>query len=429
MIRDVPLEQLVPLAFAAITSLVLFVILSRRFHPLYLLACAFILLAPLSAAPGLSISNAAKYARVGVGFLMVLVGLVGFRPKWPGAASVALMAFAVFYIFAAVWGPDPISGVFYKSFFGATLLGGLFMAYNVRSRQQLDQGLRLIGMTAGFAGLFLFMVYLANPTGERMSVGGLNPNRIGQDAAPLLILCAHLAIYDRSRAWKVFAFFVCGLMILIVVLTGSRASAAMAIIGGAIVVAPLVKRPPKLLLAFALVAAATYLAMNVLQQGETHLTREISVESRVGPWSLAVRCFRSSPVIGIGWARSEGGTTGNLHSMYLQIAAETGLAGILLFSVCLGVIAFSGLRLFRYMRRNRALTNFTGLPLGLVLGVLAHGFAESSVLGGTTLVTLLLGFGVGLIDRLPALVFDEAMQRYYFMAYYRRRLRAGSQPS
>ena len=96
-------------------ALVVSAIFYRKVNPLYLLAGAFIILSPISGAREMAGLDIAKWARVYVSLMMVIIGLFGYRIFRIGFASKMLLVFTGFYVFAAVWSDMPIMGLLFKS--------------------------------------------------------------------------------------------------------------------------------------------------------------------------------------------------------------------------------------------------------------------------------------------------------------------------
>ena len=394
----------------------------RKINPILLLAGAFILLSPISAAPGLSVVEAAKWGRVYAAMLMVVIGILGYQIVQIGAASKLLMGFVGLYVLAAMWGPAPVPGLIYKGLFGMAVVAGMFMVYSIRDRVELSRAIRWIAMIGGLAGLVLLAVFLQNPKAMlnysgRLMIAGLNPNRIGQTAAPMVVLCSYLAFHDPSKFWKAFGYFMAGSLTVIILYTGSRAAAASAVFGCFIVALPLIKRPVQamavaMVLAMFTWASLHYIEAEAVERLTSAATLSKSTEelasTRALIWSNAMKSFRKSPLIGEGWIKKdEGASTVNLHSMYLQTMAETGLVGTFMLLLSFLFPIFRGFRFYVTVRRNVVISNLLALPLGLLVLMLAHGIGESGTLMGSTLNSLFLGFSVAMIDRLPELSLPE----------------------
>jgi O-antigen ligase len=154
---------------------------------------------------------------------------------------------------------------------------------------------------------------------------------------------------------------------------------------------------------------------------ETDTSRLISTESnRAGTWGQAIDLYLdSSIVLGTGWVSNarfrgldflSGGILdqrANLHSMYIQTLVETGLLGVMVMLGCTMQIASAGMQVRRFFWRVRVTPLLARLPLVLLVGILLLGVAESGPIMGSTPDTILLGFAIGLIDRLPQLAIAD----------------------
>ena len=107
-------------------------------------------------------------------------------------------------------------------------------------------------------------------------------------------------------------------------------------------------------------------------------------------------------MIGIGWLHF-GKSSANCHNLYLQVLTETGIVGSAIFLAALVQILLRS-RNVKYELYGTDQPELLALPLGLLASIAVHGMVEASALFGTTALPLLLGYSVGLIDRLPALI-------------------------
>lgn len=379
--------------------------------PAFLLAGAFMLLSPLSMATDLAASGPAKYVRLGTAGLLVAFGAVARPGVRLGAASTALLAFVAFYVAASLWSQEVVWALFYKGMFAVSVLGGVLLGLSPRNEEQLKSGLRFLSIIAGFAGFLTFAQYLKNPVvaeTARFTVFGLNANTVGMTAAALLLFCFFLALQERSAAWKWFSWTNVAILGIVIIATGSRGALGMAVIGCAFFASPLVRRPAALLLTCMLLTGIFYVVVTTLDFYSVDRLADWNSENRDGIWRAALRHFAASPVIGQGWLFTSRHATANYSSIYLQTLAESGICGgiLLLTSV---VLIGGGARQMQSALRNTAFhTRWYGyFAIGLVASVLAHGIVESGTFLGSTLNSLLLGFGVGLIDRLPELTSAE----------------------
>jgi len=384
----------------------------RKLHPLFLVAGMFFVIAPTSLAGELALCRVAKYARVYCTVLIVLWGYFGFRVAKLGPASKALLGFALVYILAACWSDAALRGLLYKSFFGFAALAGLVLAHVVRHRRELVHGLRFISLVAALTGVVAFVYFIRNPGAStvqgRMAVFGMSANLVGVTAAPLLVFCAHLALYDREKKWRVVGYAVCGLMVVIIIHSGSRAALALAGFGGFAVALPMIRQPIKLAAVLLFAFVFLEVALSRIESPAADRITSFDTENRQSGWRRCWREFGKSPLVGRGWAYVPWRhTTANYHNMYLQTLVEVGMLGGAALGLAVVVIVLCGLKTFFLMRSYPEFANLTGLPLALAYGVLLHGIAESCTLMGTTLTTFCLGLGVGLIDRLPLLLADD----------------------
>ena len=127
--------------------------------------------------------------------------------------------------------------------------------------------------------------------------------------------------------------------------------------------------------------------------------------TRQGMWNYALRRYNAaSPLIGVGWLNfGKGKTSANCHNLYLQVLTETGIVGSAIFLSALVQILLRS-RAVKYDLYGSAQPELLALPLGLLASIAVHGMVESSALFGTSALPLLLGYSVGLIDRLPILL-------------------------
>ena len=413
-----------PLLIAAISAVLIghvaLWIASRRYNALFLLAAAFCIVSPLSAATALPIVGLAKYARVYVTVIMLVVGvLLWGLIRWRTAAW-ALMVFVAYYTLAGVWSDYPLQALSYKGLYAAATVSGLLLAYGVRDLWDLRSGLRILALAAGLLAVAILLDLLRNPSAishiGRLATWGINPNRIGQTVAPLMFVTAFVALYDVSRRWRTFGYATSAMLALIILYTGSRGAAGMALVGCFVIALPLVRRPFVLAAVFAIVAVTALVLMRLVQtEGAQRITGGATLETRDAPWSDAFALFREAPIFGTGWVYDQderfGATTRNLTSAYLQVLAETGLLGIALMAACLAIIGLRALQARAVLRRIPADVPVLYFALGAAAGILAHGFIESGTIMGSTINSVMLALSVGLFDRLPHLVEYEAARQ------------------
>lgn len=415
MIPDIDTRTLAMIVAVGLAAHLLLVLLAQRINPLFLLFAAFLVFSPFSAATELPGVVGAKYARVYVTLLIPAVGFLLLRLYRPRPAGVAFLAFMTLYCLAGLWSDRPVDAALYKGNFALVAVGGLMIAYSLSDFHDLRKGLRVTLLAASVFGVLTLINIAVNPSAithlGRLSVWGMNPNRIGQTAAPMLILCAPVALYDPSKLWRLFAYAVGASLAIIIVYTGSRGAAGMAMIGVFAALVPMVRRPGQLFFLFVLVGATTFVAMSLIEAAAAERFTNVSVANRAEPWTMALSEFQKSPVIGVGWLHSAPiqelvGAT-NAHSMYMQILAETGALGSLVFLGVLVYLGFRGLRTLRIIQAGGENRETGYFALGIIAAVFAHGFIESGAVMGSTINGMMLTMGIGLIDRIPEMLAEQ----------------------
>ena len=370
---------------------------NARIPAAFFFAAAFLVIAPLSLATQLEAAPTLKYVRVGLCMIGVLVGMAGGASGRIQAAAGSLIAFALFYTIAPIWSPYPLNGVIYKTVFLSALLLGIFVGASWRSADELRKGLRLLGIVASGASSLVLYQYLKSPS-EMSQVGrlaayGINANAIGMTAAGYFLITLFLAVNERG-VWRWLGMGGSGVLLLVLIATGSRSSMAMALLGGAIQFIPWMKRPGRVL------AATIPLAVIILLFSEgidtTAIERFGSTENtRSGMWQAGLRLFHGSPVIGHGWL-SQGRSTNNLQNVYFQILAETGIVGGALF-VAAGIGMLNTIRrIYPQLEQSQRPAFFMALSVLTALAV--HGIAESALILGSTAITMLFGMALGMFQ-------------------------------
>src|SRR5690606_5792473 len=109
---------------------------------MFVLAGAFLVLAPLSVTSGTSQENIAKILRVVVTMLMVLTGAVAIHQFRPRAATISLMLFVAFFVAGALWSNSQKWGLFHKGMFGLSCMSGVFLAMAPRDLEEFKKGIR-----------------------------------------------------------------------------------------------------------------------------------------------------------------------------------------------------------------------------------------------------------------------------------------------
>lgn len=391
-----------------------FLLFSQRINVLYLLAASFIFVAPIS---GSSLQNVVyfKYGRVYITLLLVAIPILILRQYRLGPASIAFMTFVTVYALAALWSQYPLWGLAYKGLFALTVLSGILLACNTRSLNDLKWGLRVLLFGGLVFAFFILLEFVRNPAAVghvgRLMAFGINPNRIGQTVAPLVIISVFLVLYSDSKPWRLVGYAMGALFSAVIVYTGSRGAAGMALIGSFILLIPLARRPVLLTTIAIFIGSTVFIGMGILETDAAERLGQVDFDTRQGVWADGMAMVRESPVWGQGWVYNpltdEAAMTRNLHSIYLQVLAETGAMGLLLLGVVIVFVLFFALSTYRSTLYATASHQYSYFAVAMMGSVFAHGVIESGAFVGTTANALLLGLSLGLIDRLPQLAQDE----------------------
>ncbi len=412
---DVSLALLALLVITFVLSHVGLVVLARRFNVLLLLATAYLMLSPASGASELPgpLYQWAKLGRIYVTLLMLLLAFTVVRVSSIRPLSSLFLAFIAFFTASALWSDMPMDALKYKGLYALMVLAGLLIGNSVRSLDELHDGVRMFALAGLVFVAFIMFQVVTNPAAisrvGRLAAWGMNGNRIGQTAAPLLTICGYLALYDPKRLWKLLGYGTGVMLGIIIIYTGSRGAAVEALVGSFLVGIPLLRRPAVFVLVLVFFSGTAFLAFRYSGAEERATDRffDPSLETREDPWTEGMRYFHQAPVGGNGWVTHEGEvgkpeSTTNFHSMFMQVLVEAGLVGLTLFILVWAIIVVGAVRTLRRVRRMRSSTAIY-LIAGLLFAILTHGFFEAGTLIGSLVDSLLLPFCIAMLGRLPAL--------------------------
>lgn len=411
-------QQIVLAAVGALIAAIVLVVLHRRVHAAWVLSAAYLFVAPLTTADEFVFLQQLKYLRLGLTVLIPIVVVLTARTiPIRGPASVAWLLFMLLYAAAAVYSPSPVLGLVFKGMFVVTVLAGMSAASVIDSPQQMIVGLRTLLLGGAAFGALVAFGMVTDPGAlsklGRLDLFGINANRFGQAAAGFVLLASAVGAYDPHKRWRLIAIAVAVCFTIVILYTGSRGAVLTAIFGAGLVLLPKFQRPLFVITGGVVIGGIAFLAYKLGSGLEaTERLTDTSLDSRDEPWAVAMEYIRQSPIIGHGWVFLEGvgaaGTsTYNLHSIYFQTAAETGLAGLGLLGLVMLYLGFQTLGVFNEVRRTRGA--FVGVGAVAVAGsmfgtMFFHGFAESITFTGTGNNTLMLGFGIAMLDRVRAMV-------------------------
>ncbi len=409
MLHQVDTFQLLIMAIIAIVAHVGLLFCALFVRPLAILTGGFLFLAAFSVATEVPFFEVLKYARVYTTLLIIGLGIVVYRAYGYGPASITMLMFIGFYMFAAVWGPMVTAAVTWKGLYLTTVLSGITLAMSIKTAKDMRQAMRVL-MLASSAFIFLTLVELLRVPTSISHIGrfepfGMNTNRAAQTMANMTIIAAFVALHDPRRNWKIMAYTTVVVSLFLIMLTGARGGLGMALIGSFALAFPLLKRPFLAATIAGFGGIVLYILMSVFATQSTSRLGQLSFDSRQKAWAIAMNYIQEAPIMGHGWVigmNARGSpTTQNLHSIYFQVFAETGIIGFSLLMLTICTFAYLGLSAWRRALVEGGLKlSVTYLAGAFVVAVLAHGVAESASMAGSTLAALMMGFGVGLMDQI-----------------------------
>lgn len=242
----------------------------------------------------------------------------------------------------------------------AVIAIGLFLAPDTLAESLLVR-LSRIGYPAG--GVIRYIE--SNPAlGERAIGTWVDPNALGGVLAVAAVLVAPQVLSRapviRSR-WLTLGIFAA--VVLALLLTGSRASLLAMACGLTVIAIVRYRRllPPLML------AVALFL---FLPQTQAYLDRliqafqgaDLATQMRIGEWSDSLTLIGRYPFFGVGFTGTpEIDIYTDVANMYLIMANQIGITGVIIFLLCMAGIFAYGLRAWRPAKRDRA---FTAIHLG-----------------------------------------------------------------
>jgi len=149
------------------------------------------------------------------------------------------------------------------------------------------------------------------------------------------------------------------------------------------------------------------------------------LDQRIEIWSRAIYAIQDFPFTGVGMGTFEqvvavlyplflnpAGTVPHAHNLFLQVAVDLGLPGLIAYLSLLGLAFFGGLSAYRTFRRREELA-LSGLCAGCMAGLVGmcmHGLIDAATWGGIKLAFLPWTV-MGLVVALHRLAEDEDGER------------------
>lgn len=399
-------------------------ILSARFNPLVILAIIFLMVATFSIAK-LPATSAMKYVRVYSTILLFIVGVLFYGGLRFRGTALAQFLFTTYFTLAALWSAQPVWGLMYKGLFWLAAVDGLILARQCWNHQRTIQILRILFLGYMVMTVILLLGTIASPgtaLSGRLQTFGLNPIAIGYVTGGGVILSTYVYINDLNALLRTVAMWTGIIAGILLLLTGTRQTFLFAAVPVLLLLMPLAKHPGRLL---ALVLALGFVAIllpYIVHSSNTG--RVLSMEDdRTQHWTRSFELYvQEAPLFGMGWlywVRGDGQpTTINAESSYMQILAETGAFGCMLWLVVTGYIA-SRMRQIWHMTQGMPWErNLMRLILGLFIGYLLANLGGLAMVTGTTFDCLLGTFAIGMAESVAHLVHVRIYQTNPQMRFF-----------
>lgn len=410
----------------------------KQTNKIWYLLASFIVIAPLSTSS--DASTAMKMARAGISLLGFIFCYQTNLIQRLNPIAKSLWSFALLFAISALWSDKIAWGLFNKGLFLLTATLGFGSVYSVTSTEDLLKRLRLLGFVAAFSSLGLLYMVATAPAeelgGKRLTIGGMNANIIGASAAPLFLLCLFLLLRPQKMLHRGIHFSTAIVLLSIIMATGSRGSFMMVALGSIFIMRPVLKKNMFMATFIILIPVVVYYLFTETLSGSQAPTTSgferitstedgtRSADTRAPVWDWAMKRFKKSPVIGVGWIHF-GNNSANVHSVYILILAECGLIGALLFFLVLIKLPSTFLSHLQITEDHSASYDLTFFAGGVLAAHLLHGMVESSTLFGSTVNCLFFGLGIGILDRVLELdssqpVLEEKQENLHPWAFQRQ---------
>mgnify|MGYP001161698009 CR=1 FL=1 len=376
MSRDFPDN----LAARMIQALILSIIISPWLPPVVLLIIA--LLTPFFVKRPWPIRGFPE--GIFIGFLLLSAISWCFNPSWIYGIPVGLIPMAVFlaYYLLAVWIKRGLDWSWYEiqRLYLLFWVAGLYIAVVV-----LLQGIGWISQEASWWGRLLgySAIYQNDLT---RSVGTSTNSNL---AAALLICLALISTYAFSvlkKRWqKVAALAAFFLFCVAIWMTGSR-GAWVGLTVGLLVQVWMTGNRRRTVLLFAFLVLLGY----VIYTNQTLIPREetlfATITVRIFVWQNAFRIFQDHWLLGVlplhfsqVFAELTGKHIYHAHNIFLGVATEFGVVGLVLFLLMIGLTVYRA-RKWRKMAIRLEEKRLSGMMLSLIFAFLGHGMYDYTII-------------------------------------------------
>ncbi len=204
---------------------------SRNVLPIY--ASIFLFLDPFTTVGGSDEIVYIKVARIYCTGLMIVSALISRSKPQFGLASGSFLVFAMFFAFSALWSDEPIAALEAKvAIFLPALCAGICLGDRFRTPAESQAAMRPLIVTAFVFSLIMLPEAMSDLARGivRFQPWGLNAVRLGVSGYSFFAIGLAGLIADRNWWFKIMSGVAAYSMGIVLVMTGSRGPAAVALI-------------------------------------------------------------------------------------------------------------------------------------------------------------------------------------------------------
>ena len=302
--------------------------------------------------------------------------------KFPGLGAILLAGVAVMGILTAPMAPDAMWAIQFSGlFFILTIPMAAAIADELRTMLDVTRVLKIL---LACAGIWVCLQATALPglaAGRRFMGAGETSGAFAFTGGLMLPVALWGVLSSGSKPWRVYSAVVGTLILLLILLSGSRTGTFSGLIAcGPLILARFGIR--KVALGILLIAVGVALVWGVIsympQHKEFLLQRYISTDTtgRLERWELALDEVLESPFVGQGVGGEIVASGVAPHNVYLVIWLTHGVVGLLLFLGGMVVMLLQAASLMGKRTAGQA-KDVGRLFAGIMLGSIAAGFFVS----------------------------------------------------
>jgi len=297
--------------------------------------------------------------------------------------SKLLLLLASYILLSSIWAYKPIS--VFDEFIGHVLpfLVIFFVIITVIKNERQIRNITLIFLISNLVNS-LVSLYLSTMT-CRVQGFTHSPNRLADLLIMFIILCFSIVLFEKNTKWKLV-----GLIGLVpglggIIVTYSRGG-WISLLGGLFAIALL--RSKKVLILLIIIGLTIPLFVPELVQNRIKSVTDLehsSNKARILIWKAGINMVQDHPILGAGFfnvkhiyerykLHSSDTVYVQLHNIYLNVLAELGIIGFLIF---LSLIAYMGKITFGLLKKQK--TSIIIAFIGISIAMLLHGLVDFTI--------------------------------------------------